>query len=87
MPGKEHKGKVAITQSAMVLSGLFVDRVFSKYRSQKNMKKNNQRKNKDNVSSLNNSYCIVLGNAGERTQGVGGQRVEGHDSKNPYYIS
>ena len=42
------------------------------------MKKNRSEKNKFNVASVKNSYCIALGNAGERTQGTGGPYVEGY---------
>ncbi len=50
------------------------------------MKKMDQKKNKFNVAISKNSYCITLKNAGKRTQGNGGARMEGYNSKNPYYI-
>ena len=40
------------------------------------MKKIDQKKIKSNIVSVKNSYCIALGNAGERTQGMPGSRVE-----------
>ncbi len=40
------------------------------------MKKNRSEKNKSNVASIKNSYCIALENAGKRTQGTSGQSME-----------
>ncbi len=45
------------------------------------------KKNRSNISIVKNSYCVVLENAEKRTQGADGQRVEGYDSKIPYYVS
>ena len=42
------------------------------------MKKNRSEKNKTNTSIKKNTYCIELKNAEERTQGRGGQSVEGY---------
>ena len=41
------------------------------------MKRIDQKKNKVNVSTLKKSNFIVLRNAGERTQGLGGPHLEG----------
>ena len=40
------------------------------------MKKNRSEKNKSNISTLKNLYCVVLENAGKRTAGKGGARME-----------
>ncbi len=50
------------------------------------MKKNRLEKNKSNISSLNHSYCIVLGNAGERTAGMDyGKAIESGNAPKKYW--
>ena len=49
------------------------------------MKKNRSEKNKANVASVKNSYCITLENAGEKTQGEGGYGSEGYVFTKKYF--
>ena len=48
------------------------------------MKKNRLEKNKPNMFSVKNPYCIALENAGKRTQGKFGSNMEAYKIPRPH---